>query len=97
MKELIDTLLASAQTYGAGYILAAVGFLLYYREHLEHRKEREDHVRTLERVISLSTASISADKDNTAALMTLTRVLDSVDRRLASTVMVLPPERRLQG
>ena len=85
MEEAVKILLQSAVEYGAGYIIAGLSVWLYIAERKALLKEREAHIKTLDRVIELSSASISSDKDTTAALATLTRVLDSVDRRLESS------------
>lgn len=81
---MLKTLLEASARYGAGYLISVLALVLFLFERKELLKERRSHMHTLERIIDLSTASISADKDTTAALATLTRVLDSVDRRLGA-------------
>jgi hypothetical protein len=85
MEELVKALLQASAEYGAGYLIAGLAIALYILERRAHLKEREAHMATLNRIVDLSAASISADKDTGAAIATLTRVLDSVDRRLEAT------------
>jgi hypothetical protein len=82
MEDLIKGLLANISTYGAGYLIAAIGFFLYWQERKAHQKERVSHQHTSDKLLELSNASIKADMDTTSALKTMIRVLDSVDRRL---------------
>ena len=82
MEDLVKVLLKASADYGAGYLVAALTIILYIFEHKAHLKERGAHIATMNRLIDLSAASISADKDTSHALATLTRVLDSVDRRM---------------
>ncbi len=95
MEAALKALLEASTHYGAGYLIAALAIALYMIERKELTKERVAHMKTLERVIDLSAASISADKDTTAALATLTRVLDSVDRRLDAPSGRVPDRRQL--
>jgi len=95
MEAALKTLLEASAHYGAGYLIAGLTIALYLVERKELLRERRAHVRTLERIVDLSAASISADKDTASALATLTRVLDSVDRRLESTAA--PDNRRRLG
>lgn len=83
MEELVKGLLSGISTYGAGYLMAAIGFFLYWQERKAHHKERLAHQHTADKLLELSNASIKADMDTTSALKTMIRVLDSVDRRLS--------------
>jgi hypothetical protein len=94
VEAVVEMLLKSSAQYGAGYLIAALSLTLYLLERKAHLKEREAHMKSLDRLLELSAASIRADRDNTASLETLTRVLDSVDRRL-NTPLIVPVERRL--
>lgn len=82
MEEVLKALLEASAHYGAGYLIAGLAIYLYVVERRDLMRERREHFKTLEKVVELSAASISADKDTTAALATLTRVLDSIERRL---------------
>ena len=85
MEDVLKFLLKASVDYGAGYLIAALTIVLYIFERRAHQKEREAHMQTMNRLVDLSAASISADKDTSSAIATLTRVLDSVDRRLESS------------
>lgn len=83
MTDLIKALIDSASQYGPAGLIAAVFIGLYYLEHKAGMKERAAHIKTSEKLLELSTASIKADTEHTAAIATLSRVLDSIDRRLS--------------
>lgn len=84
MDDVLKALLEASARYGAGYLIAGLAIFLYAIERRDFVRERKEHIKTLEKIADLSAASISADKDTTAALATLTRVLDSIERRLES-------------
>lgn len=83
MEEAAKTLISLANQHGVGMVVAAVFIALYILERKAHSAEREAHAKTADKLIELSTSSIKADMEHAAAIRTLSRVLDSVDRRLA--------------
>ena len=82
MEEAIKALLESASQYGPGYLVAALTLVLYWVAHKDLMRERTAHAKTSEKLIELSTASIRADMEHTTAIETLSRILDSIERRL---------------
>ena len=83
MGELVKALLEGSGQYGAGYIVGALTLALYWVAHKDLVKERAAHARTADKLLELSTASIKADVEHTSAIVTLGKVLDSIDRRLS--------------
>jgi hypothetical protein len=98
MEVALAKLLEMLAKHGPGFLVAAIFIALYVLERRDSRKEletaREGHRKEveLERVISkdltiklfeLSSESIKADTEHTEAIKSMTKVLDSVDRRLA--------------
>ena len=83
MEEAAKALISVANQHGVGVVVAAVFVGLYVLERKAHGAERESHARTADKLIELSTTSIRADMEHAAAIRTLSRVLDSIDRRLS--------------
>lgn len=71
MGELITELAKQ----GIGFIVAGVFFYLFMME-------RKAHAKTSDAVILLSTDSIKASSESTAAVAAMTKVLDSVNARI---------------
>lgn len=82
MDDAIKALLAVAGQYGIGVIVGAVFLLLYLVERKAHTAERDSHNKTAEKLFALSAESIKSDMEHTAAIRMLSRVLDSIDRRV---------------
>jgi hypothetical protein len=83
MEEAIKVLLEQTSTHGIGVVVAAIFILLYVMERRAHTKERDSHTKTMEKLMELSAESIRADTEHASAIRTLTRVLDSIDRRVS--------------
>jgi ascorbate-specific PTS system EIIC-type component UlaA len=62
--------------------LALICLCGYWLERKRCNKERADHLKTSDKLVELSTASIKADTEHTASIQALTKVLDSIERRL---------------
>ena len=67
---------------GGGYLLAAVMLYLYIVERKDHKAERTAHSATSDKLIELSTESIKSETEHTAAISALTKVLDTVERKI---------------
>lgn len=74
-------------TYGPLGIMVIFLFLLLLKQQRDHQRtvetERQRTEKLTEKVIELSQASIRADTQHTETLNAMTKVLDSVDRRLS--------------
>jgi len=80
--KLIDVL----AEHGPGFIVAGIVLALYFFEKKSLLKAVSDErVRSDElakAVFTLSSESIKADTEHTAAIQALTKVLDNIDRRI---------------
>jgi NADH:ubiquinone oxidoreductase subunit 4 (subunit M) len=83
MEEATKAMISMANQHGVGMVVAAVFIALYVLERRAHSSERDSHLKTADKLLELSTTSIRADVEHAAAIRTLSRVLDSVDRRLS--------------
>jgi hypothetical protein len=80
------TLIEILAKNGPGFLMAGIILAIYLIERKsflkaigEERKRSDDLAKA---VLSLSTDSVKADTEHTAAIQALTKVLDSIDRRV---------------
>ncbi len=87
MESALAKLVAALASHGPGFVVAAIVLVIGYFDRKAYKeafsKEREVNERLADRVISLATDSIKADVEHTVTIQTMSRVLDSVDRRLS--------------
>lgn len=98
MEAALVKLLEMLAKSGPGFLVAAIFIALYVLERRDSRKEletvQERHRKEIEtergitkdltlKLFELSSESIKADTEHTEAIKSMTKVLDSIDRRLA--------------
>lgn len=80
--KLVDVL----AKHGPGFVVAGIVLALYFFEKKSLLKAvADERIRSDElakAVFSLSSESIKADTEHTAAIQALTKVLDNIDRRI---------------
>jgi hypothetical protein len=97
MEAALAKLLEMLAKHGPGFLVAAIFIALYVMERRDSRKEleglREGHHKEIElergitkdltiKLFELSSESIKADTEHTETIKSMTKVLDSIDRRL---------------
>lgn len=98
MEAALVKLLEMLAKHGPGFLVAAIFIALYVIDRKSHIKaletEQQRHEKELgeartinkeltTKVIELSNASIKADTEHTLAIKAVSKVLDSIDRRLS--------------
>lgn len=80
--KLIDVLAKN----GPGFLLAGILLVLYYYDKkawnrsLKYERDRSEEM--AKALLTISSDSIKVDTEHTAAIQALTKVLDSIDRRI---------------
>ena len=86
MTEEAVTLIGVLAKHGPGFLVAGIVLMLYFFEKKSLlatiKAERERSAELANMLITLSTDSIRADTEHVAAIQSLTKVLDSIDRRV---------------